>query len=331
MKTENNLWQQFTSWEHMIRAYKSVRKGKKKKPSAIEFHANWEELMICIHEHLQHESWKPSGFRSFMVHEPKERMIEAPAYKDRIIHHALHLTVNPIFERKFIKDSYACRIGKGTHAAASAVQNHLRKARRNAGGKVYALQMDIRGYFHHIDHAILKQQIRRAISDRRLLKIWDRIIDIGGERGVGQPIGALTSQLAANIYLNDLDHFCKDDLGLKHYVRYMDDFVIIHPNKNYLIQLQCQIEKWLCENLKLSLSKWSMYPETEGVDFCGYRTWANHIRPRKRNVYRAKRRLKAQLKRGDLAAYSASLASFRGYLKNCTNGDRYVAAKNSNA
>lgn len=319
------LWEQFSDWQNITDAYNRARKGKSRKPNAVEYHDNWEENLINLHEHLLHSTWQPLGFTTFPVYEPKERIIEAPIYQDRIIHQALHAITEPEFEKKFIHDSYACRTGKGTHRAVLATQKHLRKCKNSVGrGTVYVLQLDIKGYFHFIDHKVLKAQIKKVIKDKELLKVWWKIIDIGGENSVGQPIGALTSQLNANIYKNDTDHYLKDQLGYKHYVRYMDDFLIIHPCKAELAALQKHLEQWLMDNLKLELSKWSIYPDSEGIDFAGYRIWATHIKPRKRNVRNAIKRLRAQYKRKDYKAYKASLASFKGYIKHCSNSDHYM-------
>lgn len=313
-----NIDAQFLDWSNFTSSYKNVRKKKKDKPNALLFHDNWEENLVILHEEVIHSTYVPGGFTVFPVYEPRERIIEAPMYRDRIIHHAIHAVAEPVFEKSFIKDSYACRKGKGTHAAVQRVQYFLRVAKRSSPtGTVYILQMDIKGYFSNIVQAILKGQIFRYIPASKLLNSWHLVINQGGCYGVGQPIGALTSQLGANIYLNDLDHLCKDELGLKYYVRYMDDFLIIHHDKDFLNQLKKDLEAWLQARLELKISRWSLKPYTSGVDFAGYRTWPTHIKPRKRNVIKAKRDLTHYAKHGNAEKFKERLASLNGYLKHC--------------
>lgn len=283
----------------------------------MAYHFNWEENLIDLQNRLIWQQWAPGRYSSFLVFEPKKRVIEAPSLEDRIVHHALHRVVEPHFERRFIKDSYACRKGKGTHAACDSVQKHLRRAQQN-WGKVFVYQADIAGYFPHIMHSVLRQQIARVIGCKYTLWLWYRIIAASGAYGVGLPIGALSSQLGANINLDGLDHFAKDELGLKHYVRYMDDFVILASSKEELHKIHEKLTKWLLMELGLYYSKWSIYPAKQGINFAGYRTWSTHQLPRKKNVVAAKRRMKAQAKRGDTDALRASAASFAGYMKHCS-------------
>ncbi|MEX1058522.1 MAG: reverse transcriptase/maturase family protein [Natronospirillum sp.] len=321
MKRQKDLWPELTSWENLLTAWQHARKGKRFKRDVLAFHQHWEEHLIDIQNRLIWGMWEPKPFVSFLVHEPKQRLIEAPRFSDRVVHHALHQVVEPFFERRFIDDSYACRRGKGTHAAVASVQKHLRRAQQN-WGQVYVLQADIKGYFHHIQHARLKQQIGRVIGDQKALQLWGQIIDFNGYNATGLPIGSLTSQLSANIYLDALDHHCKDDLGIKHYARYMDDWVILGRSKKELHDLKDHLEHWLYRELGLSLSKWSVYPASQGVDFAGYRTWATHMLPRKRNIKRARKRIKALAKgyaagRESPETVRSSMASYIGYTKHC--------------
>lgn len=321
MKRTTGLWDEVISWENLILAWRNARKGKRYKRDVLAFHQHWEERLIDIQNRLIWDMWEPNPFVSFLIHEPKQRLIEAPRFSDRVVHHALHQVVEPYFEARFIEDSFACRKGKGTHRTVARVQRHLRRAQQN-WSKVYVLQADIKGYFPHIQHARLKRQIGRVIGDKRLQKVWHKIIDHNGYNGVGLPIGALTSQLSANIYLDALDHHCKDELGIKHYARYMDDWVILGRSKEALHALKDRLEHWLYRELGLSLSKWSVYPASQGIDFSGYRTWATHIKPRKRNVQRARKRIKGLAKgcaSGSVAwdELRASAASYRGYVKYC--------------
>ena len=321
-KTANNLWEQVTSWDNLVESYHQARKRKRYKPDVMRFHRRWEEELLNIHNHLVWNTWQPKPFSNFTVYEPKVRLIEAPQFSDRIVHHALHRVVEPHFERRFIHHSYACRKGKGTHAAAYAVQAMLRKAQAR-WGKVYVLQGDIARYFPSIDQRRLLKQISKTIKDRRVINLWWRIMRPHGADQIGAPIGALTSQLGANVHLDVLDHHITDDLGYGLYARYMDDWIIIAPDKHELWRLLSYLKKWLHYELGLVINpKSTVYPASQGVDFAGYRTWATHILPRKKNVAAAKARMKALMAgyragRVDREEVEASWASFKGYLKHC--------------
>lgn len=319
--TANGLAAQVYDWENLVAAYQHARRGKRYKQDVLRFSQHWEEELIDIQNRLIWRTWEPSPFTVFPVFEPKHRIIEAPPFPDRVVHHALHRVVEPYFERRFIHDSFACRRGGGIHAAVRRLQRHLRAAQRR-WGRVYVLQADIRRYFPSIRHDRLKRQIARTISDPWVNDLWGRIIDATGEDGVGQPIGALTSQLAANVYLDAFDHFVKDDLGEPHYLRYMDDFLLLGPDKAALWQQLDVLRERLAGDLGLLLSKAYVYPARQGVDWAGYRTWATHIRPRKSNVKTARRRLLAlaagyRAGRVHVDELRASAASFAGYVKHC--------------
>ncbi len=279
--------------------------------------------MIIIQNQLIWKTWGPSPYRDFYVHDPKKRLIQAPQFQDRIVHHALVRVVNPLFERKFIFDSYGCRVGKGSHAAMHRVQSFLRQAKRT-NERVYVLKADVSSFFPSIDQDVLQGVIRRTIRCRDTLWLMNRIIAGAGYEGRGMPIGALPSQLFANIYLDVLDHFIKDDLRIKRYVRYMDDFIIIHHDKDHLKRLMKEIELFLWDRLSLRYNpKTQVFPYSQGIDFCGYRIWPTHVLPRKRNVRRARRFLKA-LKRAylnkgiDWMTLWQPIASFLGYMKHCS-------------
>jgi len=321
-KTAGDLWGDIVSWDNLVAAYMNARRGKRFKPDIMRFHLNWEEELLNIHNHLIWGSWQPKPFSAFPVYEPKERLIEAPHFSDRIVHHAMHRVLEPYFERRFIHHSYACRRGKGTHAACAAVQKLIRRAQKR-WGRVYVLQGDIRKYFPSIVPDILLRLVRRVIRDERVVDLWERIVRCCGPTQVGLPVGVLTSQLGANVYLDPFDHYVTDDLGYGLYVRYMDDWVILGPSKQELWKLLGHLEEWLQDNLCLRLSKYGVYPAAQGVDFAGYRTWSTHILPRKRNTKRARRRIKrlarlCALRCDKQEALRAVKASFWGYTKFCS-------------
>lgn len=321
--TYNVLYPQIYDFKNLYRAYLKARQGKRYRNEILTFTANLEENLIILQNELVWKSYKPSRFREFYVYDPKKRLISAPAFRDRVVHHALCNVIEPIFDKKFIYDSYACRADKGTHAAAIRTQKFMRKLKR-LSGDFYVLKADISQYFPSINHDILESIIRRTISCKDTLWFIDTIID---QTEQGLPIGALTSQLFANVYLDKLDHFIKDNIGIKYYLRYMDDFIIMHPDKNFLKELKTEIESFLLHQLALKLNrKTAIYPNKHGIDFCGYRIWTTHILPRKRNIKRARRRFKKLAKLYssgtiNLDKIKSSIMSFIGYMKHC-NGYR---------
>jgi retron-type reverse transcriptase len=321
-RTFNNLWRQFISFENIFHAYRAASGGKWE----LEFYAELEIKIITLINELQWEMYKPRPYRSFYVYEPKKRLISAPAFRDRVVHHAITQVASPLFENKFIGETFACIVGRGTHQAAALARKHAKQARRN-WGNFYILKCDIASFFPSIDHAILESIICKTIYDKRLFKLISVVIQSyeSPERdGKGMPIGALTSQLFANVYLDLLDHYVKEICRVKYYIRYMDDFIILHNDKNYLHELLGKIENYLHDNLKLNLNpKTGVFPISQGIDFCGYRIWPAHVKPRKTTVKRAKKRLKkyAKLYRKNpviLDRAKASIQSFLGHMKHCS-------------
>ncbi len=321
-KTYNKLWDKVVDWENLHQAYLGASKGKRFQKDVLDFQSNLEENLINIQNHLIWRSWVPGRFRSFMVYEPKQRFIQAPPFQDRVVHHALVRVIEPLFEKKFIHHSYACRAGKGNHAAVLQLQDYLRKA-DGKWDKTYVLKADISKYFPSIKHDILLRIIKRTIRDKNVLWLCESIIKHCGEDDQGIPVGALTSQLFANVYLDQLDHFLKDGHGVKSYVRYMDDWIVLSPEKGSLWSLLDKATDFLNSDLGLRLNpKTSIFPATHGCDFCGYRTWPTHLLPRKRNVKRAKLKLKKlsglySQGRVGLAGVEPFVMSFLGYMKHC--------------
>lgn len=322
-KTYNNIWSQVFDFENLYAAFMAARKGKRDRPDVARFSMRAEERLIEIQNHLIWKSWRPGRCKEFWVRDPKRRLIQAPPFADRILHHALVRVIEPLFERKFIDDSFACRRSKGVHAAVRRVQGFMRAAQRGHGKGCYVLKADIAGYFASVRHDILMAEIARTIIDKDVLWLWDIVLSgYGHDGGVGLPVGALTSQLAANILLNHLDHAAKDDLGLRYYARYMDDFVVILPNKmaarDVMRVLGGEVS---CLGLMFN-PKTQIFPCQRGIDFCGYRIWPTHILPRKRNIKRARKtfaalRRKYRLGKVDLAAARQQVMSFLAYTKHC--------------
>ena len=321
-KTYNNLYPLIYDFENLYRAYLKARRNKRYQQEVLAFTANLEENLLQIQNELIWKTYRTGPYRFFYVHDPKTRLVAALPFKDRVVQHALCNIIEPIFESRFIYDSYACRVGKGTHAGADRVTQFLRIAQRK-WERVYCLKGDIVQYFPSINHAILKAIIRKRIACPDTLWLIDEIIDSGGDGSDcprGLPIGNLTSQLWANVYLDQLDHFVKEVLREKYYVRYMDDFVILSGDKKHLWDIKHQIEDFLADKLDLRLNgKTGIWPISQGIDFLGYRIWPTHRLVRKSSIKRMKRKLKVfQRKyregRIDLDKINATIQSWIGHV-----------------
>lgn len=277
-----------------MKAYHKARKCKRYRPDVLEFEANREDNLFHAIEVLKDGTYQPGEYRVFKVWEPKERIIMALPFFDRVIQHMIVNLIEPIFEKRFLFHSYACRKGKGVHEASKTLSKWLYELEVVQGKKIYAIKGDIHHYFQSVSHDILKAEIRRYISDKALLKILDRIIDHNGifPPGVGIPVGNLTSQLFANVYLNKLDQFVKHELKVKYYVRYMDDFIILSEDPAELRRLLAIIEEFLRRELRLELNpKTTILAAKNGINFVGYIHYKDHKKIKKD----AKRRLKKLL------------------------------------
>lgn len=305
MKTFNRLFDKICTFENLLIAARKAERGKRHKANVARFNANLEWELIRLRQELSDHSYRPGPYRHFVVYEAKKRIISAAAYCDRVVHHALCNIIEPLFDRMFIFDSYASRPGKGTHLA---VQKCSQFARNNC----YVLKCDIRKYFPSIDHQILFEQFRKRIKDPDVLWLIGLIIDSSEvvevmapyyfpgddlitimERVQGLPIGNQTSQFFANVYLNEFDHFVKEELRCRFYLRYVDDFVIFHSDKARLHEIKKRIQEYLAAlRLRLHPNKSQIFPVTQGLDFLGYRIFPTHRLIRKSNVKRFRRRLR---------------------------------------
>lgn len=303
------LYEKIYQFENLYRAAHACRKGKSKKLPTIRFFNNLEENLVQLHNEFVWGEYAPGTYTQFYVSEPKRRLIRAPQFIDRVAQRAIYNHIEPIFDRQYIHDSYACRLGKGTHAGADRAQLFIQQVEREHG-KVYALKCDVSKYFSSIDHNILKQLLARRIHCPRTLALLYLIVDESPSDsvGCGIPLGNLLSQVFANVYLHELDFFVKHTLKVKRYVRYMDDFVILHHDKAQLHQWREQIEEFLHFNLRLSLnSRTQVFPiqkkRGRALDFLGYRIYSTHRLLRKNSVKRIKANMKKcrrQYARGEI-------------------------------
>ena len=278
------------------KAYNKARKCKRHRKDVLIFTKDKEENLDKVREDILNLAYEPSKYHYFKVYEPKERQIMALPFYDRVVQHAINNVLEPIFDKRFISQSYACRKGKGMHAASDTLKEWLYEWNKyHPDQPLYAIKADIHHYFQSIDHAVLKTEIRKVIKDAGVLALLDRIIDHNGNMpdGVGIPVGNLTSQLFANIYLDALDQFIKHELGVEAYIRYMDDFVILSPDKEQLRSWLARIEQFLREELKLEFNpKTTILAAKNGIDFVGYKHRATHRKVRKDSIKRIKRTIK---------------------------------------
>jgi len=304
MKRYGNLWYQIIAFENLLNAARQAQRGKRFRHNVLTFNYNLETELFQLNTELAQKTYQPGTYKTFEIVEPKRRLISAAPYRDRVVHHALCNIIVPIFERTFIADSYANRVGFGTHRA-------LRRFTQFARSQRYVLQCDIRQYFPSIDHAILKTQLRRKLKCKDTLWLIDTIIDNSNEqapvidhfpgdqlltplqRRRGLPIGNLTSQFFANVYLNGLDHFIKEQLKIKNYVRYVDDFALFSDEHQKLTLVRSAIEDYLAGiRLKIHPIKSQLFETKQGANFLGFRILPNQIRVRTENLRRARRRLR---------------------------------------
>lgn len=324
MKTYKNLYLQITTFNNLLCAAHQAARGKREHPNVLHFFNRLEENLLELQTALQNQTYRPGTYTTFQIYEPKPRMISAAPFRDRVVHHALINVIGLLFERSFIFDSYANRISKGTHRAIRRYQNFLRQHR-------YVIKCDIKKYFPSIDHGILKKVIRRRITDQRTLWLIDAIIDGSNaqepvidyfsgddlfapfERRKGLPIGNLTSQFFANVYLDPLDHFVKQKLRCPAYLRYVDDFVLFADRKSELIVWRTHIGAFLKDyRLRLHPRHCYIFPSRIGWRFLGQQVFQTHRRLASQNVRTFKRRLSAWIRKPP-ENFQQRLASWLGH------------------
>jgi len=295
---KEEVFKQIISFENLLKAYSRVRRNKRFRRKLQKIELDFEDRLVNVRKQLKNGSYKPKQYHQFLVYEPKLRQVSAPALIDRIVHHAIINKIEPIFDRQFTPNTFACRKGKGTHfGMLQAAACYKKIAKKHT--VFYALKCDIKSYFASIDHKILIKFLAQLISCQKTLKLLKTIIiSYQDSLGKGIPIGNLTSQLFANIYLHSLDVFVIKKLKEKNYFRYMDDFVILSPNKEYLKELRDEIEDFLEKNLKLQLHpyKANIFRADRGLDFIGYMIKPTGITMRKKTLRRYKKRHKKRLK-----------------------------------
>lgn len=291
------LYHKIYDFRNLYNAYMDARKGKRWKTATNRFEANALECVAILQKQLREMNYRMGAYNVFEITEPKKRTIKSTAFKDKVVQRSLCDNVlEPLFERTLIFDNYACRRNKGTHAALKRTEDFYRAAYRKHGRDVWVLKCDIEKYFDSIDHEILKRMYRKHIKDDQLLWLLDMIVD--STEGTGVPIGNQTSQWFSIYFLNGRDHYIKEKLGIKWYVRYMDDFVLMHPDKEYLRKCKKEIE-WILNDLGLKLNhKAHIFPLKHGVDFLGFHTYITETGKLVKKVrHDSNKRVKRKLKK----------------------------------
>jgi retron-type reverse transcriptase len=339
VKTHKHLYSSIVDFDTLFAAWRRARRGKRYKPNVAAFERRLDDELTLLNRELVAEQWEPGGFRSFTVHEPKRRRISAAPFRDRVVHHALIGAIEPIYERKFIFDSYANRKGKGTHAALNRCTKFMRRFK-------YVLQCDIQQFFPAVDHVILKSILAKTIACAPTLRLCEKIIDSGvgvlnheyemrwfpgddlfaANRPRGLPIGNQTSQFWANVYLNELDQFVKHTLRCTGYVRYVDDFLLFADDKTTLHQWRDEIIAFL-HSLRLTIheNRAQPCPVEQGIPFLGFTVYPDHRRLKRSKGMSYRRYLKTMWRRyqaGEITREQGR-ASVMAWLGHVQHGDTF--------
>ena len=307
MKTYKNLYTSIYNLSNLFLAWRKARKGKTKRGYVKEFEKDTLGNLLLLHEELKNETYYPKPLKIFILRDPKTRKISKSDFRDRVVHHALINLLEPIFDKTFIYDSCANRKGKGNLFALKRFDKFVRKVSRN--GKItfnkfndnnyvagFCLKADIKRYFETINHKILINLIKRKINNYKVICLIEKILNNFKTKidGKGMPLGNLTSQFFANIYLHELDYFVKHILRSKYYIRYVDDFVILNDSKSQLNEWVAKINIFLQNQLNLELhpEKSKIIPLSKGIGFVGFKNFYYFRLLRKRNIMNMERKIK---------------------------------------
>lgn len=317
MKRYGNLWQAMTTEDNFALAERKAGRGKRTRPDVQEFEKNLGENLEEVRQLVITKRFHTSQYRSRKIHEPKERTIYMlPFAPDSIVQHAVMNVLAPIMAGLFISDSYACIPGRGQTKASLRTMEAVRRNR-------YCLKCDIHHFYPSISHGILSQMYHSKFKDKDFLELMDDIIySFPGGRNC--PIGNYVSQWSGNFYLTPLDHFCKQELGTKDYIRYCDDFLLFGGDKAYLHECRRRIEEFIWTRLGLTYSRADVFDVRQGVDFVGYRHFDNYILVRKSTAKKEKRmvrELPERLESGEITADTmrSKLDSVSGHIKHANS------------
>ncbi len=308
MRRAGGLWYRVIAFDNLLEAARRAARGKRARPAVAHFLSRLEPEVLALQRELLDGRYRPRPLVSFILHDPKQRLISVPAFRDRVLHQALIAVCEPVFERRMIHHSYASRKGKGQHAA-------LRQAQRLCRRYAWSLQLDVQHCFESLDHDVVLGTLQRVIKDRLVLSLFDRIVRTGDADGAGLPIGSLTSQWLANLVLDRLDHHVTETLRISGYLRYMDDFVLLANTKHQLSQALVAVRGFLADPLQLRLKErvTRLAPTRTGLPYLGWQVYANTLRLRPQNLRRARARLRS----------GAGSESHRSVLAHMAHGNTY--------
>lgn len=305
-RVKEDLYSKIITLESLYKAAKNAQKGKKKHRSVIKFNSNYEENIQNLHLSLLNKTYKVGEYSLHTIYEPKKREItNLKNFEDRILHHAIILHLEDIFVNSFISQTYSCIKKRGIHKCLNTLTKYL----KNEEETHYCLKFDVKKFYRNVDLNILKIKLSNKFKDVNLLNLLFQIINSYEEGGL--PLGHLTSQYLANFYLNSFDHYIKEKLNIKYYLRYCDDAVILHRNKEYLHKIRSILNNYLNKELNLEMSNYQVFPvKSRGIDFLGYPSYHNRIKLRDS----IKRRFIKMTKRNK---NDKSIASYYGWIKHC--------------
>lgn len=327
MKIYKKLFEQITSLENLFAAWDEFKKGKRHKKDVQAFEFHLEQNIFELHRDLVAKKYSHLPYSGFFIHDPKIRHIHKAATRDRVLHHALFQILDPIFDKTFIPTSFSCRLNKGVHQGVLALERMIRAEGKNFTRPCFVLKCDVQKFFDSVDHQILLDILREKIVDPNTMWLIQNIIGsftttqamLFGHRGL--PIGNLTSQLFANVYMNELDKFMKHDLRVRYYARYTDDFVVISTNEKYLKSLVGPIQTFLNDKLQLKIhpEKISIRAYHQGIDYLGYIAFPHYRLLRNKTKRRLFRKIKERVimyRNGIISedSLSQSLQSYLGVL-----------------
>lgn len=338
MKRFNDIFEKMVSLENLFAAWDAFVSDKKKRRDVRWFEWRLEQNIFSLHRDLQSQRYQHGPYSGFFISDPKPRQIHKATVRDRIVHHAVFTALEPIFEPTFIPTSFSCRRGKGTHSGVSALEKSIRQVSQNYHRPCFVLKCDVKKFFASVDHTILLGMMDRRVGDERAMLLIREIVEsyeaskslrTGDKPSTshGLPIGNLTSQLFANIYLNQFDQFVKHQLGIKHYLRYTDDFIVVHRDETYLRDLIPSLTNFLAAHLKLMLHPDKIFLRKcrQGVDFLGYVLLPHYRRLRTKTKRRIFRKLDARI----LELHAGTIGSarfeqsFQSYLGVLSHADEY--------
>ncbi len=314
------------TFDALLEAHKRASKTKKNSKEVLNFEIDLETHLANLYKKLKDGTYKMGKYREFIIHEPKERIIRSLPYIDRIVHQwYIYEFIKPYMIPRLIQDTFACIDGRGTHLAVETLQKYMRRMRKKYTS-YYVVKCDIKGFFYHIDKDVLYTMLKRIIRDPKILKLTKIFVYEDGLEEKGLPIGNYTSQYFANIYLNGLDHYLKEKLRVKYYVRYMDDFIALVPTLEEAKELLSKIQQYVEEKLHLELNQKSRYyPNQFGIDFCGFEIYEDFRKLRLRSKKKIKKKIKKwnQLYKAGVLDFQEALLSWNAWIAHSNHASCY--------